>query len=112
MATRAIDDATALIRHRSLILDLQSYKLLSEGKAEPLSTSQAHLLAALMAQPGKVHSARSLSLAMKKDVVSEEALKVSVSRLRRCLRRLGLGNAYLRSVRGVGYIFDPEANLA
>lgn len=109
MAHCLADEENALIKHRSLILDLHSYKLLSEGRAELLSTSQARLLAVLMRQPGKVHPARSLGSALGRELVSEEALKVAISRLRRCLRRLGLGNDYLRSVRGVGYIFDPAA---
>lgn len=109
MSTGVGNGSDEHIRYRALVLDLGGYKLLADDRTEFLTLSQARLLAHLMAEPSRVHSIRSLNLALRGDPdLGEHALKVAISRLRCSLRRLGLGNAYLRSVRGLGYIFDPE----
>ena len=98
-----------LIRHQSLVLDLQGFKLLGGDRVEPLTASQSRLLALLMGQQGRVHSNGDIGEAVRGEAqVSDDALKVLVSRVRTCLRKLGFGDRYLHSVRGIGYIFDPN----
>ncbi len=99
----------ALVRHGPLTLDLQRYKLLFDDRTELLTPSQMRVLEALMRQPSNVHSLQALFVTMGgKSAASAEALKVCVSRLRGCLRRLGCDRKLLCSVRGIGYIFDPS----
>lgn len=108
MLNGGTDQTVALVQHGLLTLDLQRYKLLLGDRAEPLSASQMRLLETLMRQPNNVHSIQALLVTMgSRPAASEEALKVCVSRLRSCLRRLGGDQHLLRSVRGIGYIFDP-----
>lgn len=104
-----VDRSKELIRHQTLVLDVSGYKLVAENRTEFLTLAQARLLAHLMTEPERVHSVRSLNVALRGDPdIGEHALKVAISRLRCSLRRLGAGNNYLRSVRGLGYIFDPR----
>ena len=103
-------DVDGLIRHRSLTLDVSGYKLIGEEKIELLTASQMRLMELLVREPTRVHTVQALSLAMREGgKASDDALKACISRLRLCLRRLGYGNQFLHSVRGLGYIFDPEA---
>lgn len=99
-----------LIQHRGLTLDVGGYKLLGCGRSEYLTSQQTRLLSLLMSDPTRVHSYRALARALAGGgSVSDEALKVSISRIRRSLRLLGCTQNYLLSVRGLGYIFDPTA---
>lgn len=108
MLSAQAGDTCMLIRHGPLTLDLTGYKLLANDRAEPLTSAQVRLLAALMREPTSVQSLQALASAMgRSGPASDEALKVGVSRLRSCLRRLDCDQRFLHSVRGVGYIFDP-----
>nr|WP_314444175.1 winged helix-turn-helix domain-containing protein [uncultured Sphingomonas sp.] len=97
-----------LIHHRGLTLDVSGYKLLGCGRSEYLTSHQTRLLAVLMSDPNRVRSYQELATALTGgETLSEQALKVSISRIRRCLRLLGCTEDYLLSVRSMGYIFDP-----
>lgn len=97
-----------VIRHGPLTLDLANYKLIGVERTEYLTLLQARLLAVLMGEPGKVHSIHALSSIEPDSPMTENAVKISLSRIRRCLDRLGCGERYLHSVRNLGYLFDAD----
>lgn len=95
-----------MIRHGPLTLDVANYKLICEKRTEYLTLLQARLLAVLMHEPSRIHSIDVLSSIKPGSPMTANAVKVSMSRIRRCLDRVGSGERYLHSVRNLGYIFD------
>lgn len=97
---------TDMIRHGPLTLDVANYKLICEERTEYLTLLQARLLAVLMHEPGRIHSIDALSSIEPQSPMTANAVKISMSRIRRCLDRIGCGERYLHSVRNLGYLFD------
>lgn len=111
---KAIDDEIgALLRFRDgTEVDLQRREIRRGEKLVSLTPAEGHLLKVFLESVGKVYSHRDLVLLVQGYDVSQreaqEILRPLVSRLRHKLEIFP--NLYLRivSVRGTGYVFEPE----
>jgi DNA-binding response OmpR family regulator len=98
-----------LLRIGDIELDIDGCQLRVSGTLIPLALKEFALLQALMEHAGRVLSRRELL-----DAVwgtgypdANKTVDVHVLRIRRKLRRAGVGE-YIRTVRGLGYVFDFE----
>jgi DNA-binding response OmpR family regulator len=86
-------------------------RVLADGGAEPLElrAREFEVLAELISPPGRVVSKRELSdkLSGFDEALGDNALEAFVLRLRR--RLVGSG-ARIRTLRGLGYVLEPEAD--
>lgn len=108
-------DASLVFRTRDggIEVDL-SRRLISsaDGKSESLTPAEGHLLKVFVENPGKVFSHRELVLLVQGYDVShreaQEILRPLVSRLRHKLETFPELYDRITSVRGTGYVFEPE----
>ena len=86
------------------------FHVVREGAATPLElpAREFDVLRELMTPPGRVVSKRGLSAKLSgfDDALGDNALEAFVSRLRRKLAGTG---ATIRTLRGLGYVVEPEA---
>ena len=76
------------------------------GGALPLTPAESAILAALLAQPGRVLSRRQLLTAAGRQAAGDRAADVYIAQLRAKLGAAGEPGA-IRTVRGAGYVADP-----
>jgi two-component system response regulator RegX3 len=91
----------------SIVLDRDAYLVLVDGQPVPLALQEFKLLELLMSRAGHVlASDQILESVWGPDFAGDPStLAVHVLRLRRKLDR-GSAGRHLRTVRGVGYVFD------
>lgn len=99
----------SLIRAGDLSLDPDTYKLTCQGAYRILAETEGKLLKALMERYPSVVSKGELFSAVwgTEEYVDENILQVNMSRLRKSLTEIGLGNA-VRNIRGQGYVLEAE----
>jgi len=76
------------------------------GGAPRLTPAESAILAALLAQPGRVLSRRQLLAAAGRQAAGDRAADVYIAQLRAKLEAAGEPGA-IRTVRGAGYVADP-----
>ena len=88
--------------------DLSTHEVLAQGEGVKLTLTEFRILVALMRGKGKVLSRADLMYtAMGPDVlVTTRTIDVHVAAIRKKLRNCG---AKIRTIRGVGYLFDEAA---
>ena len=93
----------------ALRLDRQARQLAIDGHALTLPAREYEVLCALMSPPGRTLSKRELSdkLSDTDDALGDNALEAFVSRLRRKLQGSG---ARIRTLRGLGYRMEEDAD--
>jgi DNA-binding response OmpR family regulator len=97
---------------RGLEVDLHARTVRLEGQRVRLTTHEFELLAALVCAPGQVLSRDALLERMKgarADEAFDRSIDVHMSRLRQKLEADPRNPRFLKTVRGVGYVFTPEA---
>jgi DNA-binding response OmpR family regulator len=103
--------ARELVRFGTKILDLGAHVLRDEAGAEhPLTGSEFNLLKAFADNPRRVLSRdRLLDLAGARDPEAyDRAIDVRITRIRRKIEPDADAPAYIRTVRGAGYMFMPD----
>ena len=102
--THATDDVVAV---GQLALDRRQRRALLAGEPWDLPAREFEVLCELLTPPGRVVSKRMLSdkLSGFDDALGDNALEAFVSRLRKKL--VGSG-AQIRTLRGLGYVIEPE----
>lgn len=93
-----------------VVMNLDSHKVARDGRPVHLGPTEYRLLRTLMERPGKVFSReRLLDLVWGRDIyVEQRTVDVHVRRLRMALNGAGAQDL-IRTVRGAGYSFEPEA---
>lgn len=92
------------------VLDLAARRLLRNGKEEPLTGAEFDLLCLLVERPNRVLSRDHLVDLLKgfdRDPF-DRSIDIRVTRLRRKIEANPSTPAYIRTVRGQGYLFNPR----
>ena len=91
-----------------LTIDLAAFQARWQGRPIPLMPNEFRLLRYFVEHPGRVFTRSQLIVALGKPdpPLDERTVDVWIGRLRRALRAAGAGNP-LRTVRSLGYVFDP-----
>ncbi|MDP1606115.1 MAG: response regulator [Rhodocyclaceae bacterium] len=112
-ASAALDTAAAPPpRFGPFSLDIASRRLLKDGVEIRLTGAEFDLLAAFIARPNRVLSRDSLVDLLKgydRDPF-DRSIDILVTRLRRKIETDTAAPAYIRTVRGEGYLFTPRGN--
>jgi DNA-binding response OmpR family regulator len=97
-------------RFGPFLLDAAGHRLLRDGSEVSLTGAEFDLLAAFMARPNRV-----LSRDMLVDLLKgydrdpfDRSIDIRVTRLRRKIETDPTSPAYIRTVRGEGYLFNPH----
>lgn len=98
-----------LMLTRDVCLDLLGRRLLVRGQEEPLSRLRFDILRHLLERPGRVVSGPDLVRAGILGRGSEQRYRGVMKEIR---DRLGPAQVTIRTVRGVGYRFDPPRSTA
>jgi DNA-binding response OmpR family regulator len=90
-----------------LQLDRAARRFSLDGEALELPAREFEVLWELMTPPGRVCSKRELSLKLSDldDLLAHNALEAFISRLR---KKLAGSGAQIRTLRGLGYVLEPE----
>lgn len=96
------------LQHGELTIDLPAFQARWQARPIPLMPNEFRLLRYFVEHPGRVFTRAQLIAALGKQEppVDERTVDVWIGRLRRALRSAGAGNP-LRTVRSLGYVFDP-----
>lgn len=101
-------------RFGPFVLDPDGRRLLREGAEVPLTGAEYDLLAALVARPNRVLSRDTLVDLLKgyeRDPF-DRSIDIRVARLRRKIEADPAAPAYIRTVRGEGYLFNPRGSAS
>jgi two-component system phosphate regulon response regulator OmpR len=110
-ATRPAEVADGCHIFGPFVLDEAAHRLLRNGTELPLNGAEFDLLLALVRHPNRVLSRDELIVWLKgyeRDAF-DRSVDVRVTRLRRRIEPDVAHPAYIRTVRGEGYLFDPNA---
>lgn len=104
-----IDD---IIEIDDIKLDEASHSVTRQGKPLALTLAEYRILKALMTHPGKVIKKDTLcQLALERDLEPfDRSIDVHISRLRHKLGPLANGKPRIKTVRGIGYIYQHHHN--
>ncbi len=97
-------------RFGNFVLDLAGRRLLRDGVDVALTGAEFDLLVVLVARPNRVLSRDTLIDLLKgydRDPF-DRSMDIRVTRLRRKMERDSANPAYIRTVRGEGYFFNPR----
>jgi phosphate regulon transcriptional regulator PhoB len=110
--TEPASAAEKLIEVGGLRIDPASYRVTRNGKAVPLSTLEFRLLYFLASRPDKVFTRDQLLDAVwgTDRFVTPRSVDVYVRRLREKVESDPQHPAYVKTVRGAGYLFETRAN--
>lgn len=110
--TEPASAAEKLIEVGELRIDPASYRVTRNGKAVPLSTLEFRLLYFLASRPDKVFTRDQLLDAVWgiDRFVTPRSVDVYVRRLREKIESDSQHPAYVKTVRGAGYLFETRAN--
>ena len=100
-------ETTDNIRFGDLELDLDRGLLVNGDEAVRLTTTESSLLGALARNPGRVLSREELARRCKVDG-GERTIDVQVARLRRKIEPDPKAPRYLQTIRGRGYVLQPD----
>jgi len=103
---------TTQIRFGSFSLDTLGHRLLRDGQEVALTSGEYDLLAALVAHPNRVLSRDALVDMLRgyeRDPF-DRSIDNRVTRLRRKIELEPAAPAYIRTVRGEGYLFNPKGD--
>jgi DNA-binding response OmpR family regulator len=91
----------------ALVLDRRVRRFQLHGEAFDMPAREFEVLWELMTPPGRVVAKRALSdkLSALDDALGDNALEVFISRLRKRLAGAGVA---IRTLRGLGYVLEPE----
>jgi DNA-binding response OmpR family regulator len=106
--------STALPRFGPYQLDTLGHRLLKDGQELSLTSAEYDLLAALVAHPNRVLSRDKLVDLLRgyeRDPF-DRSIDNRVTRLRRKIEHDPAAPAYIRTVRGEGYLFNPKGSTA
>ena len=95
-------------------LDTSAWRLLRDGLEVPVSSGEVALLRIFVEHPGRVLSRDSIVDWLKgyeRDAF-DRSIDVRVTRLRRKIETDPAHPAYIRTVRGEGYLFNPQGESA
>lgn len=102
LARRSYGYRDETLEVRELSIHVPTMRVAVAGRPVELSPSEYQLLAALVKRADRVLTRRALEdLVLQEPGTDSNALEVHVSNLRR-----KIGNGYIRTVRGVGYVID------
>jgi two-component system phosphate regulon response regulator OmpR len=95
------------VRFGLYLLDASSRSLLYQGKTVSLSADELALLMILVSVPGKILSRNQLAQQIKgtDQKIDQRNIDMLVSRLRKRLEQDSLQVHYIKTVRGIGYVF-------
>jgi two-component system OmpR family response regulator len=108
--TGQVAEPTSLLGCSDLTLDRSAREVLVSGAEVDLTRTEFDLLAHLVSNPGVVVAREDLMRAVwASDFVpdSTHVVDVHLANLRRKLRRAASSNEWIRTIRGVGFRFDP-----
>jgi two-component system phosphate regulon response regulator OmpR len=108
------EPAATALRFGPYTLDTAAQRLLRDGVELPLTHAEYELLALLVQQPHRVLSRDALVGQLKgytRDAF-DRSIDVRVTRLRRKIEADPAQPAYIRTVRGEGYLFNPRGEAA
>lgn len=101
-------DTASVLKFDDLVLDVSTSKLFVQGTESDLNGREAQLLAYFLRRPGqpvgRLELTRDLWDAFAPDDERSNTIDVHISR---CRRKLGPYRHWLRTLHGVGYLFDP-----
>lgn len=104
------EDKNSIFRFGSFTLDLQRYQLLNGTEEITLTTGEFKLLSIFIEHQNRVLS-RDMLLEMTKGYEHtpfDRSIDICVGRLRKKIESDPVNPVYLRTIRGVGYIFSRE----
>jgi len=90
-----------------LQVDPEGFRVLVAGQPVRLSALEFRLLLLLLNQPGEVLSRKVLALKVQAKRAVPLSGRAIDSRIKRLRRKLGPAGAYIQTVRGLGYRFQP-----
>jgi two-component system response regulator RegX3 len=100
------------VRFGEYSLDLDGYLLKRGAEKVPLSTREFEVLAFLATHPGKAMNPETIYAEVWKNRYGDvTAVGVYIQRLRRKIEADPANPAYIETVHGMGYRFNPEAML-
>ena len=99
--------ASPVLSHRGAVLQTGDQSLLVDGEKLPLSKNESRILWTLLQDKGTIVSREKLMEALWQtdSFVDENTLTVNVTRLRRKLDAVGLGD-FVKTRKGLGYTID------
>lgn len=102
--------AAAALTFDPLLIDVDGHQVSLKGNPVDLTPSEFTLLLTMAEQPGRAFSRRQLldAIAASGYATVERAIDTHVKNLRRKLESDPTNPAYLHTVRGVGYKFQPQ----
>ena len=108
-----IMEPSGLLSYGDLVIDLDAWEVRLRGNVVDLTKTEFEILAALASRPRRVVAEDELTRLIWGDswFGDDGNLAVHISKLRAKLGESGANPGYLRTVRGVGYRFDPRVEL-
>lgn len=97
------------LEFQDLVIDVDAWEVLRHGAPVSLTKTEFLILVALASRPRRVVTADELTVQVWGDTWfgDDGNIAVHVSKLRHKLGESGLAPRYIRTIRGVGYRFDP-----
>lgn len=107
---RSVDVADARIELDELVIDLDQHQVYRDEEAIDLTTTEFSILGVLVREAGKVIEKNSLAeQALQRSLtLYDRSLDMHLSNLRKKLGPNRQGGARIKTVRGVGYMYEPE----
>lgn len=111
---RSLAPPARVLESAGLELDVASRTVRLHGKPLSLTATEFRLLEYLMSRPGVVFSREQLLNAVwgQDKAITDRAVDVYVLRLRQKVERDPTAPAFIHSVRGFGYTFEPKRVMA
>jgi two-component system response regulator BaeR len=105
---RAHDGRT--VQARGLVLDENRYRVTLHGRDLGLTAVEFKILRFLAASPGRIYGRQQIMESMYRDerFVSDRTVDSHIKKLRRKIEAADPSAAFIHSVYGVGYKFEPE----
>lgn len=109
--TEPVQEAETPVEVGRLLIDPASHHVTRAGKRVPLSKREFSLLYFLASRPNRIFTREQLLDGVwgTDGIVTQRSVDAYIRRLRRKIEADPEHPAYLRSVRGVGYMFDTSA---
>lgn len=99
-----------LLQFGPLMLDLSNRAVSFEGRSKEFSRLEFDILCFLALHPGRTFSYEELYAGVWEAPIQEglHCLQVTVAKVRQKLAELAPNHTYIRTMRGKGYLFDPQ----
>ncbi|MCD8522988.1 MAG: response regulator transcription factor [Saccharospirillaceae bacterium] len=111
---RSAGVASACIELDELVIDLDQHQVLRDNEALELTVTEFNILSVLARDAGKVVEKNRLAeQSMQRSLtLFDRSLDMHLSNLRKKLGPNRNGDARIRTIRGVGYMYAPEQEMA